>query len=1130
MNDSGDKKPRGKRLKRAGLWSVGVIFALTAAAAIALVSVIGARLSAPDWLRARITESINADLQGVSLRFGDVAVVLQDDMVPRLWLRDVTVRNTAGTPLAKLSDVQSAVALRPLLRGDLQPGYIRLSGAQLILRRAQDGAVDLSVGDAAAPVEQAGNLAQLIGQLDALLQSAQFAALDEVEADNLTLRYEDARAGRAWTVDGGRMSLERDGDDLRLRGDFALLGGRDYATTLEMNYASRIGQTAAEIGISFQDMPARDIAGQSPALAWLGALDAPISGALRASVDEAGALGPLNATLQIGAGALRPTEATRPVSFDSVRSYFTYDPSRQVIEFNELAIDSKWVSTRVEGRAYLVGVEQGWPREIVTQVTLGEIRTNPDGLYPERLTLEAATLDMRLQLDPFVLSLGQMSLQDKGERLVLTGEARAEPEGWHVALDGKMGALTPERLLQLWPESLTPNTRTWIDENIRKAELRNLQLAVRSLPTSRPDLFLSVDFADMQTRFIKDVPEIEAASGHLSLLDNRFVVTTRTGHVTAGQGGRVDISGTSFEIPNVQIKRAPARVRLKTSSTITAVLSLLNEEPFRFLDKAGQLVTLADGRAALGGTLDFLLIKDLQPEEVAFDVTGRLEDVRSETLVPGRVLNAAALDVRATKEDLVVSGDGRIGQVPFNGRFRAELAPDSGGQSDVRGWIEISERFADEFRIGLPPGSLTGAGRGQIEIDFEKGAPGAFRLTSTLAGVGLRLPQLGWSLSSGATGELEVSGRLGEPPSLDRVRIAAGGLSARGTVALRPDGQLDRASFTRVQVGDWIDAPVELVGRGAGAVPLVRVLGGSIDLRQTSLAGGGDNTAQGRRNAGGPVSLILDRLQISEGIALTDFRAELDMSNGANGQFSGKLNEYAPVTGTVVPQAGRSAFRIRSSDAGGFFASAGLLKQARNGTLEVILTPGRGAGVYEGKMEARGNMRLKDAPAMAALLNALSVIGILEQMGGEGIHFNQVDARFQLSPDRVTLYSGSAIGASMGISMDGYYYMGNGQMDMQGVISPLYLVNAVGGIFTRRGEGLIGFNYRLRGQASNPRVEVNPLSALTPGMFRELFRRPPPRQPESRAGGQAAPSTQPTQDSTTPTAEQTPQTNTGTDR
>jgi hypothetical protein len=47
-------------------------------------------------------------------------------------------------------------------------------------------------------------------------------------------------------------------------------------------------------------------------------------------------------------------------------------------------------------------------------------------------------------------------------------------------------------------------------------------------------------------------------------------------------------------------------------------------------------------------------------------------------------------------------------------------------------------------------------------------------------------------------------------------------------------------------------------------------------------------------------------------------------------------------------------------------------------------------------------------------------------------------------------------------------------------------------VLTRRGEGLFGFNYRLRGTADDPQVSVNPLSILTPGMFRDIFRRPPP--------------------------------------
>ena len=81
----------------------------------------------------------------------------------------------------------------------------------------------------------------------------------------------------------------------------------------------------------------------------------------------------------------------------------------------------------------------------------------------------------------------------------------------------------------------------------------------------------------------------------------------------------------------------------------------------------------------------------------------------------------------------------------------------------------------------------------------------------------------------------------------------------------------------------------------------------------------------------------------------------------------------------------------------------------------------------------------------------------------------------------------------MGISMDGYYDLASGQMDFQGVLSPIYAVNAIGRLIARKGEGLIGFNFNLRGTTGAPRVAVNPLSVFTPGMFRDIFRRPPPK-------------------------------------
>ena len=138
------------------------------------------------------------------------------------------------------------------------------------------------------------------------------------------------------------------------------------------------------------------------------------------------------------------------------------------------------------------------------------------------------------------------------------------------------------------------------------------------------------------------------------------------------------------------------------------------------------------------------------------------------------------------------------------------------------------------------------------------------------------------------------------------------------------------------------------------------------------------------------------------------------------------------------------------------------------------------------------DVRLRNAPAIGALLDAISIVGIIDQLQGPGIYFEDVQARFRLEPDRVILSSSSATGPSMGISMDGYYDLAQKRIDMQGVLSPIYLLNGIGSVFTRRGEGLVGFNFNLSGPASDPQVAVNPLSVFTPGMFREIFRRPPP--------------------------------------
>ena len=108
-------------------------------------------------------------------------------------------------------------------------------------------------------------------------------------------------------------------------------------------------------------------------------------------------------------------------------------------------------------------------------------------------------------------------------------------------------------------------------------------------------------------------------------------------------------------------------------------------------------------------------------------------------------------------------------------------------------------------------------------------------------------------------------------------------MDARGRITTREGGGLEKATFERVVAGDWLNAAVTLTGRGRGALD-VALTGGSLDMRRMPDTGGD-------AGGGGPIDVRLDRLRISEGISLTDFRGEFGSRGGFNGRFVAAVND-----------------------------------------------------------------------------------------------------------------------------------------------------------------------------------------------------------------------------------------------
>jgi hypothetical protein len=140
--------------------------------------------------------------------------------------------------------------------------------------------------------------------------------------------------------------------------------------------------------------------------------------------------------------------------------------------------------------------------------------------------------------------------------------------------------------------------------------------------------------------------------------------------------------------------------------------------------------------------------------------------------------------------------------------------------------------------------------------------------------------------------------------------------------------------------------------------------------------------------------------------------------------------------------------------------------------------------------------RLVEAPALARLVGILTLTGIADALQGDGLSFSEFKAPFVLKGGVIDLTDVKATGLSLGYTAQGRIYSDAEVFDIEGTVVPAYALNSVLGNIpllgtlltgTEEGGGVFAATYRMTGPLENPKVTVNPLSALAPGIFRNLF-------------------------------------------
>lgn len=1065
------------------LFLTSVLFPLVFGAVL-LLSLIEREVDAPSWIAKRVASETSLMLGGGGLEFDGMTITFGRDLHPKIAMRQVELRDAEGAVIVRVPKVEVVVSPRGIVFArSILVQQVNLTGMQILVRRESDGGIAVSFEMGAGTVGQAPSFAALLDQLDASFARPAISALEFVRADGLIINYEDVQSGRSWTLDGGQVALENANDGLSLRLRAALLSGRSYVSEIALQFTSNFDEGERLISVDLRDVVATDLSTQLAALSWLDVLDAPLSGTLRTSINQAGKLGALNATLDIGAGVVRAAGSGRTVPFDSAKAYLTYLPDENRIVFDSLTARSPFGGIVATGSAQLENVSGALPEEILGTLEISELTLPTTVLWEEPPVIDGATAAFRLKLRPFALEVGRYSVTSEGTTLTGGVELEARQEGWSVAVDVDTPFVSRGKAMSLWPERFLPMTRRWLDRNILQGTAEGFALRLRKHPNERIDVGMSFDFHSASLRPLNHLPVIENARGRVALLDGAISVGVDKASMISSSGGQVELGEGGFFIENIFESPATANLEFSVAGTATAVLTILDEPPWAYVDRAGLAPDVVDGIAEGRVKVAFpLKAPPFNAGDISIDVDATVANVTSTAIVPGRTLASSLLDVSIEGGVLAIGGPARLDGIPLRLDISSVLS--GGAPPKIYAAFDITPQTLDALNIRLDGIDVQGSARAQLEILQEDGRRRAV-VISDLVGLSLDAPALIWRKPSEAPGMLEVEIALDQPAmSVPRILFEANGVRLDGAAQALENGTTEIV-FANARMADVGETSLTIEAGAGDAPPKIRASGGWFDLQHFL-----QDRAPVDTGPTPPMDIAVNELWVTNEIYLGDFRGELLGGRGLSGQFTGRLNGDARIQGTVAPANGGSSISIQANDAGRVIMAMGLLDEASGGNLSVRLLPGQDGARFEGTAQI-SDLWVQSAPVLAEMLNAISVVGLLQQMGGQGILFSEVDGQFTIWSDRIDVHQPSnAIGPGLGLSMDGVYLTDSGAMDFQGVVSPLYLVNGLGSILARPGEGLIGFNYHLYGPEGDRTVGINPLSILTPGIFRDLFRSP----------------------------------------
>ncbi|MEX0695246.1 MAG: AsmA-like C-terminal domain-containing protein [Rhodospirillales bacterium] len=1031
------------------------------------------------FLTPHVEKALNSGQRNFRLAIEDTTLTWAGwDRAIELRVKNVRAIGENGQAQARIPELSMSLSGRALLHRVLAPKFIELLGPEIRVRRDTDGSLGVEV----VPEDKATGGPFATGLLSWLIRKPEpgspMSYLETVRISGATVAFDDRLTGREWQAPVGYLRLQRTPHGLLGEGSI-LIDVDNRVADIALHGAFQTDSRHLDVTATFADIAPAAFSTLDAKFKALQAVNMPLSGKLIIGLSLDNGIETIGFNVAGEEGQLH-----LPAPFE------------QTLDVRKIALKGIY-----SGRSETVTLDSV-DVAMVKDATL-QIPAPINHVFPINGISGAGKLDMKAGS----LDLARLNIDLNGP----TFEMKGRLEGVGSAQDMVMKAssalqnVAVDKLTTYWPKSLGTDAYNWVTTHLSSGRMvradTELALTLRGDGTYLLDHLngtMSVEGVDVT--YLEGMPPVRNTSGLMSFDEQTFDIA-----VEQGQSGNIRVAGAAIHISGLQDEDQYIDIDLHAESPIPDALALIDREPFGFAKamKISPKSTL--GTSSVDLTLNFMLAKNLAVDDVDVKAEAVLKDVKMDKVVLGRGIRKGELKLRVDNRQMTVDGNVMMGKVPVALNWKENFAK----KAPFRSQYVLSAKIADLSNVrdlGVDPGPagdfVSGGVDSTVRYTIFDDRNGRIEVNANLARAELRIPVLEWRKAAGDAGWVDATILLenGLVKSVPNFNVMAGDLSVRGDVVYSPGGLgLDRVNLKQVLFGRT-DVMGAVIARPDGGWE-IGLQGKELDfspLWQRLL-----NERPGQDDLSLPnltIAVELDKMWVENQKFMSGVSGTFVHKQGfwRTVLLDSKINGGPVLNVNMAPDSlGNRVLSVKADNAGDTLRFFDLFDNLHGGKMEI-------RGRYDDAAPTRplngklhiSDYRIRNAPLLTRVISIMALTGILDVLTGEGLSFAELDVPFTYTDGEVQVNDAKATGVTLGFTASGTLYTHADVLNLEGTVVPAYAINSffgkiplLGNILTGNedGGGVFAANFSISGPVEDPKTTVNPLSALTPGILRNLF-------------------------------------------